>query len=342
MELKVKESQETSCRGFSLVEVLVAIALSLVVMASVLELFRQGINMNEAATQRTELQQNIRAALNLMAQDLNIAGTGFPLGGLSLPNGQDSVAPRFGCDASGCQIEQSARNNWLYAITPGDGLGPTINGVATDVVTLVYRGPTLAFEQNTLTSIASDGTEIRCNGSTAGLQVGDVLILSNVYGSAAVVVTGINDPLVQLNANDPFRFNQPDAESGNIMGLSSPPGTFPNTTAYRVFVIRYYVDSATLRLMRQVNAQTPFPVAENVENLQITYDTFNDSTLVSRANLDDLLPVTTSGLPNQIRKINISLGVRGMSQRYYNAKFDHFTARTSVSARNLAFRDRYI
>jgi hypothetical protein len=280
--------------------------------------------MSEAATQRTELQQNTRAALNLMAQDLSIAGTGFPLGGVTLPNGDNSVAPRFGCDSDGCQIEQDARNNWLYAITPGNGLGPTINSVATDVVTLVYRGPSLAFEQNTLTSIAADATELHTNGSTAGLQLGDVMIVSNVYGAAAVVVTGVDDTRISVAANDPLHFNQPEAGSGSLMGLSNPAGTFPSSTAYRVFVIRYYVDAATLRLMRQVNAQTPFPVAET-----------------STSNLDDLTPIATAGLPNQIRKVNISLGVRGTSQRYYNAKFDHFTARTSVSVRNLAFRDRY-
>ena len=337
----MKTSQKRFSQGFSMVEVLVAISMSLLVLASVLELFRQSVNMSEAATQRTELQQNARAALNLMAQDLSIAGTGFPLGGITLPNGDNSVAPRFGCDSSGCQIEQDARNNWLYAITPGNGLGPTINGLATDVVTLVYRGPSLAFEQNTLTSIADDATEIHTNGSTAGLQIGDVIVLSNVYGAAAVVVTGIDGTRISLAASDPFRFNQPEAESGSLMSLSSPAGTFPSTSAYRVFVIRYYVDAATFRLMRQVNAQIPFPVAENVENLQITYDTFNNTTMAATSNLDDLTPITTSGLPNQIRKVNISLGVRGTSQRYYNAKYDHFTARTSVSVRNLAFRDRY-
>ncbi len=342
MEFQVKNNRASSYRGFSLVEALVAMSLSLLVMASVLELFRQSINMSEAATQRTELQQNVRAALNLMAQDLNIAGTGFPMGGITLPNGDNSVAPRFGCDSSGCQVQQNARNNWLYAITPGDGLGPTINGAATDVVTLVYRGPTLAFEQNTLAGISNDGTEIQTNGSTSGLLVGDVLILSNANGAAAAVVSGIDTPRIELAANDPFRFNQPVAASGNVLALSSPPGTFPNTTAYRVYVIRYYIDVATFRLMRQVNTQTPFPVAEDVENLQITYDTFNNATMAATSNLDDILPTTTAGLPNQIRKVNISLGVRGTSQRYYNLKLDHFTARTSVSVRNLAFRDRYI
>jgi hypothetical protein len=91
--------------------------------------------------------------------------------------------------------------------------------------------------------------------------------------------------------------------------------------------------------MRQVNALPSVPVAENVEDLQITYDTFDDATLTATANLSSL--PNTYGVLNQIRKINVTVSVQAASQDTFKAKHERFSLKTSVSARNLAFRDRY-
>jgi hypothetical protein len=91
--------------------------------------------------------------------------------------------------------------------------------------------------------------------------------------------------------------------------------------------------------MRQVNALPSAPVAENVENLQITYDTFDDATLVATANLSSL--PGTYGILNQIRKVNLTVSVRAPAQDLFKAKYERFSLKTSVSVRNLAFRDRY-
>ena len=81
-------------RGFSLVELLVALTLSLLIMGSVMELFRQGVNASSVSRQRAEMQQNARVALNLMSQDLSMAGTGFPQGGIQLPTGDGIDSPQ--------------------------------------------------------------------------------------------------------------------------------------------------------------------------------------------------------------------------------------------------------
>jgi len=301
-------------------------------------------------TQLTEMQQNARVALNLMTQDLSIAGTGFPLGGIQLPTGTGSQRPRYGCDIDGqCHVAQNAQDDWLYGITPGDGLGPTINGAATDVVTLVYRDPNLPLDRNVLVSISSPGTSIQVNAGDVslisdaahGVKNGDVLVLCNANGCAAGTVTDVSSDTIQFGASDPLNFNQPGVGGGIISSIanSGSPVTYPPTSAYRVLITRYYIDSTTSRLMRQVNALPPVPVAENVENLQITYDTFDDATLTATTNLSTL--PNTYGVLNQIRKINVTVSVRAPSQDTFKAKYERFSLKTSVSARNLAFRDRY-
>jgi hypothetical protein len=329
---------------------MVAVTLTLLILSGVISLFRQGIHSSGMTTQRTEMQQNARVALNLMAQDLSIAGTGFPLGGIQLPTGTGSQDPRYGCDInSQCNATQNAQDDWLYGITPGDGLGPTINGAATDVVTLVYRDPNLPLDRNVLASIADAGDSVQVNAADVslisdtahGVKNGDVLVLCNAHGCAAGAVTSVSSATLSFADNDPLRFNQTGAASGKIASIanSGSPVTYPPTSAYRVLVARYYIDSTTNRLMRQVNALPAVPVAENVENLQITYDTFDDATLTATANLSSL--PNTYGVLNQIRKINVTVSVRAPSPDTFKAKYERFSLKTSVSARNLAFRDRY-
>jgi hypothetical protein len=88
--------------------------------------------------------------------------------------------------------------------------------------------------------------------------------------------------------------------------------------------------------MRQVNAHPPEPVAEFVENLQLTYDIFDEATAQSTAGL-----AGAGGFPNQIRKSNISVGTRSARRRLFGRGFERTSLLTSVSARNMIFRDRY-
>ena len=222
---------------------------------------------------------------------------------------------------------------------PGMDLGPTIGGAVTDVVTLVYRDPDLTtLSAATLAGVNTTGTQITTQaGATAGIQAKDVLMLCNSLGCAAGVVTSVNTGGNQINFadGDSLNYNQSSISVGNIKAISNA-GVFPPTTAYRILVISYFVESSTMRLMRQVNAFAPVPVAETVENLQITYDTFDDATLAATANLP-----TAGGVPNQIRKVNISINVRSPQPETRNGRYDRFAAKTSVSIRNLSFNDRY-
>jgi prepilin-type N-terminal cleavage/methylation domain-containing protein len=326
-------------RGFSLVETLVVLALCSLLMGGVMELFRQGINITSAATERSEMQQNTRVALNLMAQDFSIAGTGFVDGGIQLPTGTGSNNPKRGCSSASCGTWDYLTDNRMYAITPGDGLGPTLGGVATDTVTLVYRDPDLAtLSAATLASVNSTGTQITTQaGATAGIQANDVLMLCNSLGCAAGVVTSVATGSNQINFadGDSLNFNQSTISVGNIKSISNS-GVFPPTTAYRIFVISYFIEASRMRLMRQINAHPPVPVAEVVENLQITYDTFSDDTLAAVADLP-----TAGDVPNQIRKVNISITVRAPQRQARDGQYDRFGAKTSVSVRNLSFNDRY-
>jgi len=344
-----------SNRGYSIFELIVAMGLATVVLGGALALTSQAIGLSDMVSQRSDMQQNGRVAINMIALDASLAGTGFPTDGIQLPSGNGSQDSFFACDSNGCYVTNNVYTaERLYAIWPGPDGGPTINGVATDVITLVYDDPTSELDQFTLTDIDSLGKLITFNGATTpaydhavfGVQVGDVLLLYNGNGQAVGEITQVNaggqvgfSPGV---GNGSLRFNQAGADIGTINKIIHPPiapDFDTSSRARRIFIITYYIDNSDPDiplLMRQVNARPTMAVAEYVENLQITYDIYDDNASVATAELDD-----AGGVPNQIRKTNITLTVRSPGQNLLEHDFQRITLTTSVSPRNLTYRDRY-
>ncbi len=322
-------------RGFSIFELIVAMGLATVILGGALALTSQAIGLSDMVSQRSDMQQNGRVAINMMALDASLAGTGFPTSGVQLPSGNGSQPSYFACDSAGCYVTNNVYSaERLYATWPGQAGGPTINGVATDVLTVVYDDPTSEFDQYVLTDIDPLGKDITFDAATTpayddavvGLKVGDVLLLSNVNGQAVGEITDVScaggDACFSPGVgNGELRFNQSGAAVGSIKQMIHPPdgAAFAPTTARRIYIITYYINNSDPDiplLMRQVNASPPMAVAEYVENLQVTYDIYDDNTSVATADLDD-----AGGQPNQIRKTNIAITVRSPGQTMIEQDF---------------------
>src|SRR5882762_9008676 len=132
--------------GFSLLEMAIAMALGTIVLGAAVQLYSQGVAATWTVTQRAELQQDFRAASNMLTRDLSMAGAGLSNGAaIALPAG---TTPAYGCDqAAKCYINGAAAaypkqgtTPYLYGLIPGWKYGPTLNASqgATDVVTVVY------------------------------------------------------------------------------------------------------------------------------------------------------------------------------------------------------------
>ena len=89
------------------------------------------------------------------------------------------------------------------------------------------------------------------SSSVTGVNIGDLIILSNVHGSAIGMVTNVltNSNSLLFASSDPLNINQPSAANGNIAGLQDPgPGNkFPATTAARILLITYYLQQSAGR-----------------------------------------------------------------------------------------------
>jgi hypothetical protein len=165
------------------------------------------------------------------------------------------------------------------------------------------------------------------------------------------------------NTNDWFNFNQPTAPKWPMSKIKNGSataaigtGAFGSAvTLMRALMITYYVDNTQPagcptttrcipRLTRALNKFTPQALAGVVEDLDLTYDLVDS---VNNPTNIPSLPYTDGAVPpnvynsNQIRKVNIHVGVRSeiMSKPTLDYVRNHVT--TSVDVRNLASIDRY-
>lgn len=131
--------------GFSLLEMVISMALGTIVLGAAVQIYIQGVSATWTVTQKAELQQDFRAASNMLTKDLSLAGAGLGNGvAIALPSG---VTPQYGCDQVSCYLNGVAgtyplqgATPYLYGLIPGYNKGPTLNTTQgpTDVITVIY------------------------------------------------------------------------------------------------------------------------------------------------------------------------------------------------------------
>jgi hypothetical protein len=255
----------------------------------------------------------------------------------------------------------------FLAVDPRSYVRYQVNGVPDDLVLNANPlGPPGTFPaglQNPAPTLSADGQTVTITAQFAawitdpidGIKPGQLLLFQSASGASTLqTVTAITPTTVTCqpgNATDWFNFNQPGAASGSILSLRDlqADGTFAfgQITVTRVAMVTYYVDATvatTPRLVRRENNFAAQALAGVVEDLDITYDLVDGQ--INPVKIESL-PYTTTTPPiitftaNQIRKVNLHVGVRSeeFSTLYKDYMRHHIS--TTVSVRNLAFIDEY-
>ena len=329
--------------GFSLLELLVAMTITLVALGVAFTAFESVSGAGEAATLLTDSNQGLRSSLNLMTRDLLSAGRDVLVGGIPVPSGTATPLVRPG--PAGAALTFPVGDLTLQAVTPGAGLGPVVNGIATDIVTILMVDTSLALDRGFLADVAGDGSSVTVDpaipidGAANGVREGDLIWLSNARDNAIQMVTGVAAQTIEFAAGDPMNLNQRGAPRGTVLQMQQSPGVYPQTTARRVLMISYYLDAANPnrpRLMRRVNLGPDRAIGMDIENLQITYDLVDGAR--NPVNVDAPVEPNT---PAQIRKANLFLSGRSHRPWSRTRQFLRNTLSTQVSLRSLSFVDRY-
>lgn len=337
-------------RGFTLLEMMFAIVILLIVIGAAVRVFTRSVQSTYFVMQRSEMQNELRAAANEVSRDLQQAGTGIPLSGVPIPQAGvgGGTNPLFGADGTTTYL--IANNVYtqgrLYKVTPGynaSNVGPLRTPPQSDALVIAYTDPNLDDPNSSnwsscpTTTLASNGTTITMpalcpttpaaaltpavNDTALGITAGDILLLQNSVGTAIGDVTSVSGAArtITFADGDPLNMNQSGATIGSIAALQSG-GTYPPVTVSRITLVTYFlqqggVECSDFCLMRQVGSHPPVPVAEHIVDFRVTYDLFDDSVGALIANLPDAVtgsPATAK--PNQIRKINLTITVRSPHQ----------------------------
>jgi len=425
--------------GFTMVELVTAMGVSLLVLMVAAAAFQQAAEMNANTVLSADMNDNLRSGMNLIVQDLVQTGAGIPTGGIPIPStpnattgcNKDAAAnwinrpPMImGLKFNGPNSAQVGCNTVLPAIEPGNNLGPQITspdgttGPVTDIITLLYVDNTIPANVLLTTSdvnpplynaldacpinaasatcnptgtkclgggtIAVDGSSMTfdntCQTIGSGgtpINPGDLIMFYNANGQALQTVTKVSGQTLYFasgsSSGDSYNLNARGACSGgtdtagticqlqNTSGTPPKPnGTYPTTSATRIWMITYYLDDSANdqgvsypHLMREVNFNPPQPVGEAFEDLQFT---FNFADGVPPSTNQPAVPISPNyDLESQIRSVNVYLGVRsaenlppafGLSgsggPSAKSAKFIRASLDTQVDLRSLAYFNNYM
>jgi len=225
---------------------------------------------------------------------------------------------------------------------------------------------TFTFPSTTTASVAVVNAAVTPNNILApgGLNVGDLLLFlvttagngktaqgTSAAQTAAVVaeITGLpNNTTIDFAGGDALNFNQaataPNSLAYTITNLGPALGAGNNVTVCQLNAVTYFLQVPpaggtvqTPRLMRQVNGLNAVPVADNIINVQFSYDVINSVAGTMSANQSNPLGAGLS--PALIQKVN--MWVMGESLTQGGNKSQSMYLASSVAARNLSFCNSY-
>jgi len=228
-----------SSRGFTFVEMMFSAAIGLAMVAAAAQLYSKALTINLVTSQRAQLQQDFRAAANLLQRDISMAGAGalgqqglstsavglpastptlpvYPCTALTTCNYVNSLPVKYPVNPTGSTIP------FLYSIIPGYDLGITVNAAQgpTDIITVTSADP------NTQLNCYS-GT-MNASGTVVTFQLPTTLPPTCVLPSSIVTPEPLNAAApVGLQIGDMILFgsNAVGVVTGTVGTCSPTPST---------------------------------------------------------------------------------------------------------------------
>lgn len=232
-------------RGYSLVELLVSMAIMLTVTGAIFSLVNPNVGISRAQPEYSDMQQRARVGADMLTRDLMMAGAGPYMGATT------GTLTRFFAPIVPHRLGINAENPDVFK---------------SDSITLVYVPNTSA--QTTADGIVKAGSELDvapqdwCEGGKANQLCGftegmSVLIFDGTTGSY-----------------DTFEITQVQDQAGKLQhrGVHWAKDEYAaGSTVVQVQWVNYYWDQNTLQLRRYDGIATDLPVLDNVVGLEFEY-----------------------------------------------------------------------
>ena len=360
-----------SAAGYSLVELLVTMGIFTVIMGATLGGLSDVIKGNDTVLQMASMNNAVRSGMDLMVRDLLQVGSGLPSShAVTIPErrrrhpGADPrPADRVHRHRRG--VPTAAGDTTLPAVMPFPRRGPTIDGVATDAITVLMADNT--FIDIALSAVANTNVVVvvGTNLSVGPDRVtpGQLMLISKGSFNTLVQVTAVDAGARRITfaAGDSLNLNQNGAGAGNmtVLNAQAPVNSAASTRISRIRMISYYLwaptsDPTHPRLMRRVNNGDAMTfnnslgtaVALDATDLQFAFDIVNGTNNPGDVEmLSADLVGTGACAPNPCgrrRCARSTCAVTGRSAKKVPPRmaFLHNTLESQVSLRGMAFVDQ--
>ncbi len=362
-------------KGFSLLELLIAMVIFLIVTGSIYGLLSLGRYDRNRSSRRSDVLKNARVAVHMIGRDVLNAGLGYHRVGAMVPD-------NFNSSQLGVPSDVDVQRDMLTGIVVGNNINTnTLSataGLKTDTIAFAYRdvdfncgnamelqgvaGPSGLPAVNRLTlkasSMAAAGPCPTPRTDTASLpQPYDVFLVESDTSQVAIMATGVNGTTtIDAAPGDPLSMNQALNGSGIAGSLlrqctssADQNCTTYSATAKRVFLVSYKVktDGTLVRLVYGNNrgagatAQVQeLPMAYNVEDFQIRY-VLDDGTVTDNPSVgpDGLVGTIDDDWQqfNRIRQLTISIKVQSTEPDEKTGKLESVSFTSTFSTRNLGY-----
>jgi prepilin-type N-terminal cleavage/methylation domain-containing protein len=366
--------------GFSMLELLVSMAILTTIVGVTLRALVDAQHANEAVGLLGDMNQNLRGGLLNMSRDLTEAAEGVPQSGIPYPQGGTAKKINWPAPPGKTYTYPLAapmpQMTTVTPIVPADALGLTVNGAVTDMISMMYVDNSLydanghylnSFPIYSAASPVCNGT-LSSTGATAtfdancinitgnnGIKAGDLIMFTSSTSATPVIqtVTSVSGQVVSFASGDAFNFNGmlAAATAGTLKqlqnGSAGAGGPYPPITASRVRIVSYWIDNVTNvklpTLIRQVNFNAPYAVAQGVEDLQVTYSIAQASSVGAYGTPgpgNAKYPISPD-TPAQIRTVNLFVAARTENPYSQNGQYFRDNMVTTVCVRSLSFVNRY-
>ena len=288
-------------RGFSLIELMVAMTIGLIVLAGVGYLYVQSRQSFSSMDNVSRMQETARYALEIMSHDIRMAGyrgcassTGKFI---NTVNSTDAAynfgVPVNGYDASGA--------GWSPALPSGvGGLSGIKPGTDAIILRSAFGGGTTVTAQPGVSGL-NDSSDLKVSTPNE-LAVGDIAIVTNCNAATVFQITGptgccatsnvVHNTGVGTPGNSTKALGENYAQNGGEIVKMESRAYFIRTGA-----------SKRPALWQQAGANAAQEIADGVENMQIQYGVDTDGDGV----VDSYTPAGVGINWNQVVAVRISL-----------------------------------
>jgi prepilin-type N-terminal cleavage/methylation domain-containing protein len=344
-------TKQNNQKGFSMMELIIVMVLTLVILGAVFSLMRSAITTANANFEMTSATQGMRNAQEYITRDILVTGDGLKgLANIWLPTAfvTENLTVRSAstidpANQGFLNIGMIVTDSNVPAGTPISHSTPAMNVLpVTDRLALLTRDASFSPISLAPADVIVGSGQIKIPAERIGdFTNGEIYFISNGVAGVFGTVTGVNSGgnKITMGNGDTFDLNR--TGSTGQLGSVTNNGTY-QTILQRVQIIQYFVDAEN-RLVRRVfgvksSGYLDSVVAEHVDSLSFRYILRPDDeeTIFNQPEKQIEIDEATA-----VRTIELSLRVK-TAYPLQDGEYHEVDGTTQVGVRNIQFTEAVV